>query len=87
MPQHAVKRGRPPTGRTGAIVSVYLPHVYKEFVARWDGDTFGEQLRNALDDLERFRPHGPAAKPRGEGGRFKKHEPTLLSLSARTPEG
>jgi len=87
MPEHAPKRGRPATGKTGAEVTVYLPFVYRAFVERWDGDTFGEQLRNALDDLERFRPHGPTAKPRGPRGRFKSHEPTLLSLAARPSEG
>lgn len=84
MVKHAPRRGRPPTGKTGSEVTVYLPFVYREFVDRWDGDTFGEKLRNALDDLERFRPQGPAAKPRGERGHFKKHEPTLLSVAART---
>lgn len=61
--------------------TVYLPRVYWEFVDQWDGDTPSQKIRNALDDLERFRPHGPGAKPREAGGRFKKHPPTLLERS------
>lgn len=77
------RKGRPVTGRNGRETSIYLPFAYQAFVDRWDGDTFGEKLRNALDDLECFRPHGPAAKARGEGGRFKRHEPRLRTLAAR----
>lgn len=57
---------------------MYLPHVYWEFVDQWDGDTRSQKIRNALDDLERFRPHGPTAKLREAGGRFKKHPASLL---------